>query len=72
MGNYQPVDGMDKTQVTDELLVRQGPHEELELRGGDVLAWRYQAASYYCQMANIELKVNGSAFDLNTPGVDVR
>lgn len=45
--------------VTNELYEREN-HWLLELRGGDVLAFRYRASSYYCQVYKMSLDVNGT------------
>jgi hypothetical protein len=44
-------------------------HYKLELRGGDVLAWRYKHASYYCQMHNMQIVINGTVADATSPGI---
>jgi hypothetical protein len=52
--------------------MREGPHTELELRGGDIIAWRYRAGSYYCQRHYVKMLVNGTSVDLKTPGVQLQ
>lgn len=37
-----------------------------------MIAWRYRDGSYYCQQSRVDLVVNGTNVDLNTPGVDLR
>jgi hypothetical protein len=54
---YKPVPGT--VYKTKELDLSEN-HYLLELRGGDVLAWRYRASSYYCQIHNIVLTINGT------------
>lgn len=46
--------------MTQELEIREN-HMLLEARGGDVFAWRYRDGSYYCQIHNIRLDINGTA-----------
>lgn len=71
MGNYKPVDGMDASQTTEQLAIRE-QHSSLELRGGDILSWRFRDASYYCQKKRVDLVVNGTVVDLNTLGTEIR
>lgn len=54
-----------------EFEMRDGPHTQLELRGGDVISWRFRAGSYYCQKHVVELTVNGTKVGLDTPGVEL-
>lgn len=35
----------------------------LEARGGDIFAWRFRDASYYCQIHNIRLDINGTIIE---------
>lgn len=70
MGNYKPVDSLEASQVSEQLQIRE-QHSSMELRGGDVLGWRYRDGSYYCQKRRVEMVVNGTSIDLNTPGVQI-
>lgn len=45
--------------MTKELDEREN-HYLLEARGGDIFAWRYRDASYYCQIHSVRLNVNGT------------
>lgn len=43
-------------------------HDRLELRAGDVLAWRFVDASYYCFLHRVALRVNSFALSETSPG----
>lgn len=64
-GNLQTVynslsgDDAANMNITKELDDREN-HYLMELRGGDVLSFRYKASSYYCQIHKMELTVNGT------------
>lgn len=45
-------------------------HKALELKPGDVLAFRFKNASYLCYNSKSELRVNGTTLDTESTGVE--
>lgn len=68
---FGPVPGVDGSTVGAELEPRQ-THSLLELRDGDVVAWRFKASSYYCQMTWMDVIVNGTSLNFSSPQLDIR
>lgn len=71
MGNHKPVLGMTTSMVQRELEKRRD-HSLLELRPGDLLAFRFRAGSYYCFKHYAKFVVNGTSLDLLSPGVSIQ
>lgn len=68
MGNYPSVPGIDEDSV-DAQLVRREDHSLLELRPGDLIAFRFRESSYYCYNHLTEMIVNGTAMSSMSTGV---
>lgn len=70
---YPRLDDGAVVNTTRELDEREN-HYLLELRGGDVISFRYRAASYYCQVHKMELTINGTVVDnlFSNPLVNIK
>ncbi|CAN8063456.1 unnamed protein product [Agarophyton chilense] len=58
---------MTSTVVDDELKKRE-QHSLLELRPGDLVAFRFREASYYCYKHFTEMVINGTSLNSETLG----
>lgn len=58
----------DPMNVTAELAVR-GYHTEVELKPGDLLAFRFRDASYYCFKSLVEFRVSATSISSTHPNV---
>jgi hypothetical protein len=67
----QPEPNMSKENVREHMSTR-STHTLLELRPGDLLAFRFKAAAYHCFLGSIEMSVNGTRLTNTSPGVDIR
>lgn len=70
MGNYKSIPDLTSAGVDDALAVRQD-HSLLELRPGDVLAFRFRDASYYCYTHLSDLIVNATTLTTEDDGFEV-
>lgn len=59
MGSRGVVNGISLDNVDDELSARE-VHSMLELRPGDLIAFRFRKSSYYCYKNLVEFTVNGT------------
>lgn len=59
MGSRGVLDDMSTDNVDDELTARE-THSMLELRHGDLIAFRFRDSSYYCYKNLVEFMVNGT------------
>lgn len=69
LGNRGTDSGMSEATVDIELAARRD-HSLLELRPGDVLAFRTKEASYYCYKHFSEMVVNGTSLTTNMASVE--
>ncbi len=54
-----------------QVLQRREYYDKLELRPGDVIAFRFHAASYYCFRHHVSFVVNDKTITTDTPGVNM-
>lgn len=66
MGNYGDDTADDDV---DDILEQRGTNTLMELRRGDLLAFRFKSASYHCYNSYSSFVVNGTSIDTNSPGV---
>lgn len=71
MGNYKPVDSMTSGKLSSELAARQA-HSLLELRPGDLVAFRFKDTSYHCYRHLTEFSIDGTVIDSTAPGFETR
>lgn len=71
MGNYKPASSMSSGQLSSELATRQA-HSLLELRPGDLVAFRFKDTSYHCYRHLTEFTIDGTAVDSTAPGFETR
>lgn len=71
MGNYKPAGSMTSAKVDSEMKKR-ADHSLLELRGGDILSFRFKDTSYYCYTYLTQFTINGAAMDSTSAGFDTR
>lgn len=71
MGNYKPLSSMSSDQLSSELARRQA-HSLLELRPGDLVAFRFKDTSYHCYRHLTEFTIDGVAVDSTAPGFETR
>lgn len=67
MGNYG-LDPVITTANVDTELARRSEHTKLELKPGDLIAFRFKNASYYCYNHRSMFRVNGTVIDTSTSG----
>jgi hypothetical protein len=72
MGNYRTVSGGVSTTNLASVLADRQNHSLLELRPGDLIAFRHREGSIYCYNHFSEFLVNGTVVDTTMAGVDVR
>lgn len=70
MGNYGDDPVIDATNVDSEVL-RRADHTLYELKSGDLIAFRYKTASYYCFNSQVILNVNGTVLDSATGAMSI-
>lgn len=68
LGNYGLVPGISNSTLITEMRIR-SQHSQLELRTGDLLAFRIKEGSYHCYNGLSVLKVNGIDIDTNSDTV---
>jgi hypothetical protein len=72
MGNYKPVPGGVTSASVAGVLSQRSDHSLLELRPGDLIAFRHREGSYYCYNHLSRFLVNGTVVDTTNTGIDVR
>lgn len=68
LGNHRNVSDMSANTVDDEVALREN-HSMLELRPGDLVAFRFRESSYYCFKGLVDLVVNGTSMSTTSAGM---
>lgn len=71
MGNYKPASSVSPGSLSSELATRQD-HSLLEIRPGDIVAFRFKDTSYHCYNHLTVFNIDGIAVDSRTAGFETR
>lgn len=71
MGNYKPPSSVTAGSLSGELATRQS-HSLLELRPGDLVAFRFKDTSYHCYRHLTAFTIDGKFVDSTAPGFETR
>jgi hypothetical protein len=52
-------------------VTKRSEHDLLDLRAGDLIAFRFRKASYYCHNSLANIVVNGTFLESTAPGVNI-
>lgn len=71
MGNYKPPSSITAGSLSSELAIRQS-HTLLELRPGDLIAFRFKDTSYHCYRHLTAFSIDGKVVDSTAAGFETR
>lgn len=71
MGNYKPPASVTSSSLSTELAIRQD-HSLLELRPGDLVAFRFKDTSYHCYRHFTAFSIDGKFVDSAAAGFETR